>query len=126
MRPAEHRSLDGTEIDRHAYSCSATRPDADANETNRGMQIMKTTTVLAIALGLGSLAACNKSPQEATADNIEANAENVADTIEANADNAADNIQANADNAADAVRNAGEVKADSVRNGADADGNSAN
>ena len=48
---------------------------------------MKTTTVLAIALGLGSLAACNKSPQEQTADNIEANAENTADTIEANADN---------------------------------------
>ena len=52
---------------------------------------MKTTTILAIALGLGSLAACNKSPQEQTADNIEANAENTADTIEANVDNAADN-----------------------------------
>ena len=76
---------------------------------------MKTTTVLAIALGLGSLAACNKSPQEQTADNIEANAENVAD-----------NIEANAENTADAVRNAGETKADAVRNGADADGNSAN
>ena len=51
---------------------------------------MKTTTILAIALGLGSLAACNKSPQEQTADNIEANADNTADTMEANADNAAD------------------------------------
>ena len=48
---------------------------------------MKTTTVLAIALGLGSLTACNKNPQEQTADNIEANAENIADTIEANAEN---------------------------------------
>ena len=56
---------------------------------------MKTTTVLAIALGLGSLAACKQSPQEQTADNIEANAENTADTIEANADNTADNLQAN-------------------------------
>ena len=75
---------------------------------------MKTTTILAIALGLGSLAACNKSPQEQTADNIEANA-----------DNAADNMQANAENAADMVRNEGENKADAVRNSADADGNSA-
>ena len=65
---------------------------------------MKTTTILAIALGLGSLAACNKSPQEQTADNIEANAENTAD----------------------AVRNEGEQKADEVRNSADMDGNSAN
>ena len=51
---------------------------------------MKTTTILAIALGVGTLAACNKTPQEQTADNIEANAENTADTIEANADNASD------------------------------------
>jgi hypothetical protein len=92
---------------------------------NRGKQLMKTTTVLAIALGLGSLAACNKNPQEQTADNIEANAENTADTIEANADNAADTMQANAENTADAVRNQGEQKADEVRNSADADGNSA-
>ena len=64
---------------------------------------MKTTTVLAIALGIGALAACKQSPQENTADNIEANAENTAD----------------------AVRNEGEQKADAVRNSADADGNSA-
>ena len=79
---------------------------------------MKTTTVLAIALGLGSLAACNKNPTEQTADNIEANAENTADTIEANADNASDMMEANADNAADMVRNEGDKKADAVRNGA--------
>jgi hypothetical protein len=94
-------------------------------EINRGFSNMKTTTVLAIALGLGSLAACNKNPNEQVADNIEANAENTADTIEANADNAADNMQANAENTADQVRNAGENKADAVRNSADADGNSA-
>ena len=64
---------------------------------------MKTTTVLAIALGIGALAACKQSPKEQTADNIEANAENTADQ----------------------VRNVGEQKADQVRNGADADGNSA-
>ena len=86
---------------------------------------MKTTTVLAIALGIGALAACKQSPQENVADNIEANAENTADTIEANTSNASDNIQAAGENAADAVRNQGEQKADAVRNGADADGNSA-
>ena len=33
---------------------------------------MKTTTILAIALALGALTACNKSPNEQAADNIEA------------------------------------------------------
>jgi hypothetical protein len=103
-----------------------TAPARALGKDNRGNKPMKTTTILAIALGLGSLAACNKSPQEQTADNIEANAENTADTIEANADNASDMMQANADNTADMVRNEGEQKADTVRNNADADGNSAN
>ena len=40
---------------------------------------MKTTTLLAIALGLGALAACNKSPTEQAADNVEANYDNTAD-----------------------------------------------
>jgi len=75
----------------------------------------KISTAFAVALGAAALAACNQSPQEQAADNIEANADNVAD-----------NIQANADNAADATRAAGEEKADATRNGADADGNSAN
>ncbi len=44
---------------------------------------MKTTTVLAIALGIGALSACNQSPNEQAADNIEANAENTADIMEA-------------------------------------------
>ena len=88
---------------------------------------MKTTTVLAIALGIGALAACKQSPQENTADNIEANAENTADAIEANADNVPGvTVNDTADNAADAVRAEGENAADAVRNGADADGNSAN
>ena len=75
----------------------------------------KITTAFAVALGAAALAACNQSPQEQAADNIEANAENVADTIEANAENAADTVRAEGENAADATRN-----------GADADGNSAN
>ena len=94
-------------------------------EQPQGSENVKTTTVLAIALGLGALAACKQSPKEQTADNIEANAENVADNIEANADTVSDNLEANAQNTADAVRDAGENKADAVRNGADADGNSA-
>jgi hypothetical protein len=76
---------------------------------------MKTTTVLAIALGIGALAACKQSPNEQTADNIEANAEATADNMEANAQNTADQVRAEGENTADAVRN-----------GADADGNSAN
>ena len=79
---------------------------------------MKTTTVVAIALGLGSLAACNKSPKEQAADNIEANADNSAAVIESNTSNAAENIQAAGENAADVVRNQGDQKADAVRNGA--------
>jgi hypothetical protein len=79
---------------------------------------MKITTTIAIAVGLAALTACKQSPQENTADNIEANAENTADTIEANADNMSANIQANAENTADAVRDAGENKADAVRNSA--------
>jgi len=91
-----------------------------------GEYVMKLTTVLAVAVGLGSLAACNNSAKEQAADNIEANAENTADAIEANADTMTENLEANAQNTADAVREAGEENADAVRNGADADGNSAN
>jgi hypothetical protein len=95
-------------------------PCAGANRNDtKGNYSMKSITILAIALGAASLAACNKSPQEQTADNIEANAENVADNIEASADNASANIQASADNSADAVRNAGDQKADAVRNSTD-------
>jgi hypothetical protein len=83
---------------------------------------MKITTALAIALGVTALTACNNTPKEQAADNIEANAENTADMIEENGDV----MEANADNAADAVRQAGEENADAVREGADADGNSAN
>jgi ABC-type transporter MlaC component len=86
----------------------------------------KISTAFAVAFGVAALAACNQSPQEQAADNIEANAENVADTIEANAEAVTDNMQANAENAADTVRAEGENAADATRNGADADGNSAN
>ena len=92
----------------------------------QGIDLMKTTTVLAIALGVGALAACNNTPAEQAADNIEANAEATADMIEENADAGTDAMEANADATADAVRAEGEATADTVREGADADGNSAN
>ena len=86
----------------------------------------KISTAFAVALGAAALAACNQSPQEQAADNIEANAENVADVIEENTENAADAVEANGENAAEAVRAEGENTADAVREGTDADGNSAN
>lgn len=87
----------------------------------------KITTAFAVAAGVFALSACNQSPKEQAADNIEANAENTADAIEANADTVPGvTLNDTADNAADAVRAEGEKKADEVRNGADADGNSAN
>jgi hypothetical protein len=86
----------------------------------------KILTALAVAAGLTALSACNQSPQEQAADNIEANAENIADNLEEAADNTAmESTEDNLENAADATREAGENAADEVRNGADADGNSA-
>ena len=99
--------------------------EAFAND-DRGFH-MKTTTVLAVALGLAALGACNNSPQEQAADNIEANAENAADMLEEQADNAAtENREDALENQADATRAAGENAADATREGADADGNSSN
>jgi len=88
---------------------------------------MKIITTFAVALGIASLAACNQSPTEEAADNIEANAEATADAIEANADDVP-GVTTNdaADEAAEQVRAEGEAAADATREGADADGNSAN
>ena len=89
-----------------------------ARDNNRGMT-MKTTTVLAIALGLGSLAACNKTPQDKAADNLEANADATADNMVANTEAAADNMTASTDNAADAMKESAENKADAMKDAAD-------
>lgn len=70
---------------------------------------MKITTALAVALGVGALAACQQTAQENAADNIEANAENVAENIEANADAMAANIEANAENVAENVESGNTV-----------------
>jgi hypothetical protein len=94
------------------------RTAANADETTIGEEkrIMKPTTILAIALGLGSLAACNKSPEQNAADNYEANADNAADQMEANVDNAADQMT---ENASDAMKAAADNKSDAMKNAAD-------
>ena len=77
---------------------------------------MKKIFVLAMATGMLSLAACNTSPREQVADNIEANSEAVADNFEDAADNAgSDAVEANLENAADAVRATGQNQADDMR-----------
>lgn len=87
---------------------------------------MKKMVVLTLAAGLVSLAACNNSPREQAADNIEANADAVADNVEAVADNTADtNASAALDNQADAVRATGQNQAEDMRTH-DADTNLAN
>jgi hypothetical protein len=78
---------------------------------------MKLMGMMAAVLAVTALAGCNKTPNEAAADNVAATAENQADTIEANAGNAADSMQATASNEADAVRAQGDNTADAIRNG---------
>jgi hypothetical protein len=101
--------------------------NAALSTNNRGIIIMKLTTVLAVAVGLGALSACNNSAQEQAADNLEANTEVAADSLEEAADNAGtEAAEDGLENKADATREAGEAAADANRTGADADGNSAN
>lgn len=77
---------------------------------------MKKMSGIAIAAGLMSLAACNSSPREQAADNIEANAEAVADNLEEAADNAStDAAEDNLESAADNVRAAGDNQAEDMR-----------
>jgi hypothetical protein len=90
---------------------------ASLSEQLRGMS-MKIATTLALAVGIAALAGCNKSPQENTAANIEANGANQAENITDTANNEAENITANAENKADEVKNQAENKADAVRNSA--------
>jgi hypothetical protein len=87
-------------------------------EQQRG-KYMKTSTALAVALGLAALTACKQNPQDNAADNITANADNVADNITATAENQAENIQATAANEAAAVKNEGENKAEAVKDAAE-------
>jgi len=77
---------------------------------------MKLTTTLTIALGLGALAACNKSPQEANAENIESNYDNTPAAMQENVGNADEAMEANTANAAEAVRNEGDNAAAAAKN----------
>lgn len=87
---------------------------------------MKKIWTLGIAAGLMALSACNSSPAEQAADNVEANAEAVADNIEEMADNATTEAGEDAmENQADAVRAAGDNMAQDLRTN-DADTNLAN
>ena len=87
-------------------------------EQQRGT-LMRTSTALAVAVGLAALTACKQNPQNTAADNITANADNVAENITANAENEAENIQAQAANEAAAVKNEGENKAEAVKSAAE-------
>ena len=87
---------------------------------------MKKLYLAAVAAGLVSLSACNTSPREQAADNIEANSEAVADNLEDMADNAGTPAMENAmENQADAVRATGQNQADDMRTH-DADTNLSN
>ena len=87
---------------------------------------MKIISTVAMSLALCALGACNNTPQEEAADNIEANAEVVADNLEENADNAtAQGGETALENQADATRAAGDNAAEDMRTN-EADTNTAN
>ena len=60
---------------------------------------MKLITTLAAAAGIAALAACNESPREERAENIEETAENRAENIEEAAENEAEAVEEGATNA---------------------------
>ena len=76
---------------------------------------MNKVFVLGLAAGLISLGACNSSPTEQAADNIEAQADAVADNMEAIAANESDPSSQNRQNQADAVRDVAENEAEDMR-----------
>lgn len=87
---------------------------------------MKKTFALALAAGLFSLAACNSTPREQAAENVEANTDAVADNLEDMADNAGTSAaEAGLENQADAVRATGANQAEDLRTN-DADTNLSN
>lgn len=87
---------------------------------------MKLFTTIVVAAGLIGLGACNNSPREQAADNIEANAEIAADNLEETADNATtETSEDRLENKADATRAKGDRAAKDMRTN-DADTNVAN
>lgn len=85
-------------------------------ESNTGDVQMKSMTLLAVSAGFLALAACNKSPNEQAAENVESNYGNAADNLEANTSNEASAIEANGDNASSEVKAAGENQAAAIKN----------
>lgn len=87
---------------------------------------MKKLTVFVVAAGLASLSACNTTPREQAADNIETNSEAVADNLDDLADNASNSaVEDQIDNQAAAVRATGQNQATDMRTN-DPDTNLAN
>jgi hypothetical protein len=77
----------------------------------------------AIGAGIIALSACNNTPADNAADNVQEAADNVADNLDAMADNATNDATADAlENQADATRAAGENKADAIEDNASANG----
>ena len=81
----------------------------------------KISTAFAVALGAAALAACNQSPQEQAADNIEANADMTIENVEANAENMIENIETTTENVTSNIEANAENGPDAV-----ADGNTTN
>jgi hypothetical protein len=75
---------------------------------------MKKALILSVAMSLATLSACSKSPQEAAADNIQANAEATADNLEDMADNTTGAAADALENQADATRAMGDNMADDL------------
>jgi hypothetical protein len=93
-----------------------TAPERRLEESNdRGIQ-MKSITLLAVSAGILALTACNKSPNEQAAENVESNYGNAAENLEANTSNEASAIEANGDNASSEVKAAGENQAAAIKN----------
>lgn len=87
---------------------------------------MKKILAFGLAAGLASLAACNTSPREQAADNIEANSDAVADNLEDAADDANTSaVEEGLENQAAAVRATGQNQAEDMRTN-DADTNLSN
>ncbi|MES2986302.1 MAG: hypothetical protein V4808_00205 [Pseudomonadota bacterium] len=87
---------------------------------------MKKMFVLSAVIGLASLSACNSTPREQAAENIQANAEMTADNIDDMAANATTDASEDAlRNQAAATRDMGDKKAEDMRTN-NADTNLAN
>ena len=86
---------------------------------------MKKIIALTAVAALASLSACNNTPREQAAENIEAAADNTSDALEAAADNTTCAAAEALENQSDAVENMGAAKAEDVRTN-DPDTNLAN